>query len=135
MWGAGYMDEEEDGPSEAALQKLVGLAGRRVPSLPERDYPNLSAAEFRRFLRAANESRPGHKARWPCRAAAGKRALLALALLGLTVLTLVLAAGREGEGILPATEISRLKREVCHAAMGFTRQRRESLESVCEAPP
>jgi hypothetical protein len=128
------MDAEKDHQGEfAVLRVIAGRAGSAALADLERECPEPSAAEFHRFLKAANETHPDPTAR--ARRRARTRALLALVLIGLTLLTVFLAGGRKEEGTAQAAELTRLQREVCRRALPFTHRTPSALESLCQPHP
>jgi hypothetical protein len=115
----------------AVLRVIAGRAGSVAPADFERECPELSAAEFRRFLKAANETDPDSTARADRRARI-IRALLALVLLaGLAVF---LAGGRK-EGAARAAEFARVQREVCRSALRFAHRTPDVVERLCPPSP
>jgi hypothetical protein len=129
--GAGYMGAEKDHQGEfGVLRMVVGRARSPAPTDPERECPELSAAEFRRFLKPASETDPTTRAHGRVRIA---RALLALVLLALVGLAVFLAGGRKEEGAARAAELARLQHEICRSAVRFAHRTPDELERLC--PP
>jgi len=128
------MQSEKNHKGKIAVLRViaVGRAESIAPADLGREFPERSSAEFQRFSKAVDESDPTARAR---RRARITRTLLALALIGLVGLTLSLLKGRMPESTLQSADVARLKRQVCQAAMGFTRQQREPLESACPVHP
>ena len=129
--GAGYMRAEKDHQGEfAVLRVVVGGARSAAPTDLERECPELSAAEFRGFLKPANETDPTTRAHRRVRIT---RALLALVLLALAGLAGFLAGGRKEEGAARAAELDRVQREICRSALRFAHRTPDELERLC--PP
>jgi hypothetical protein len=97
---------------------------------PERECPELSAAAFQRFLKAANESDLTTRAH--CRA---RLTWVLLALLALAGLAVLLARGRKEEAVARAAEFTRLQREVCRSTLPFTHRTPNELERLCPPRP
>jgi hypothetical protein len=127
----GQIGAEKDHQGEFAVLRVIG-GGSRSAALtdPERECPELSAAEFRGFLRHANETDPTTRAR---RRARITRALLALVLLALAGLAGFLAGGRKEEGAARAAELARVQREICRSALRFAHRTPDEVERLC--PP
>ena len=124
------MGAENDHQGEfAVLRVVVGGAWSPAPTDPERECPELSAAEFRRFLKPASETDPTTRAHRRVLA----RTLLALVLLALAGLAVFLAGGRKEEGAAHAAELARLQREICRSALQFAHRTPDELERLC--PP
>ena len=129
----GYMGAEKDHQGEfAVLRVVVGGARSAAPTDLERECPELSAAEFRRFLKPANETDPTTRAHRRVRIT---RALLALVLLALAGLAVFLAGGRKEEGAARAAELARVQREVCRSALRFAHRTPDELERLCPPSP
>jgi len=125
------MRAEEDHQGEfAGLRVVVGGARSAAPTDHERECPELSAAEFRRFLKPASETDPRTRAYRRVRIA---RAVLALVLLALAGLAVFLAGGRKEEGAARAAELARVQREICRSALRFAYRTPDELERLC--PP
>jgi hypothetical protein len=125
------MDAENDHRGGFAILRVIaGGAGSAAPGDLERECPELSAAEFQRFLKAANETDPDPMARARRRARI-TRTLLALLLIGLAGLAVFLAGGRKEEGTAQAAEVTRLRREICRSALRFAHRTPDELERLC----
>lgn len=123
------MRAERDHQGEfAVLRVVVGGARSAAPTDLERECPELSAAEFRGFLKSANETNPTTRARRRVRIT---RALLAL--LALAGLAGFLAGGRKEEGAARAAELARVQREICRSALRFAHRTPDEFERLC--PP
>jgi hypothetical protein len=116
-----------------AIQRVIA-GGTGIPASADsrRDCPELSAAEFHRFLKAANDRDPDatlrnrRRARIAC-------TLLAILLGGITLSTALLAVSPREEGTTQAGDFSRLQRAVCRSSLAFTPRVQPPLESLC--PP
>jgi hypothetical protein len=129
VWG--YMRAEKDHQGEfAVLRVVVGGARSAAPTDLERECPELSAAEFRGFLKPGNETDPTTRAHRRVRIT---RALLALVLLALAGQAGFLAGGRKEEGAARAAELDRVQREICRSALRFAHRAPDELERLC--PP
>lgn len=129
----GYMGVEKDHQGEfGVLRVVVGGARSAAPTDPERVCPELSAAEFRRFLKPANETDRTTRAHRRVRIA---RALVALVLLALAGLAVFLAEGRKEEGAARAAELARVQREICRSALQFAHRTPDELERLCPPSP
>lgn len=127
------MGAEKDHQGEFAALRVVAGGGRSVALADlERECPELSAAAFQRFLKAANETDPTTRAH---RRARLTWALLALVLLVLAGLAVLLARGRKEEAAARAAEFTRLQREVCRSTLPFTHRTPNELERLCPSRP
>lgn len=123
------MGAEMDHRAEFAVLRVVaGGAWSAAPIDLERECPEPSAAEFQRFLKAANETAPDPTASTHPRARIA-RALLPLLLIGLTLLTVFL------EGTAQAAELTRLHRDICRSALPFSPRTPSAFESLCQPRP
>ena len=128
------MGAEKDHQGEfAVLRVVVGGDRSAAPTDLERECPELSAAEFRRFLEPANEDR--HDDSGAHRRVRTTRALLALVLLSpLAGLAVLLAGRRKEEGAAArAAEFARVQREARRSALRFAHRTPDELERLC--PP
>lgn len=127
------MGAEKDHQGEfGVLRVVVGDDRSAAPTDLERECPELSAAEFRRFLKPANETDPTTRAHRRVRITS---ALLALVLLALAGLAVFLAGGRKEEGTARAAELARLQREICRSALQFAHRTPDELERLCPPSP
>jgi hypothetical protein len=125
------MGVEKDHQSEFAVLRVVA-GGARSAALAdlERECPELSAAAFQRFLKAANETGPttcAHR-----RARLTWTLLVVLALAGLAVL---LARGGKEEGTPRTVELASVQREVCRSALPFAHRTPDEIERLCPPRP
>lgn len=104
------MDAEKDEDQLVVLRVIAGRARSAAPADLERECPELSAAAFQRFVKAANETDLTVRA---LRRARITRRLLALVLVGLVRLIVFSAGGRKEEGTTQGAELTRLQHEVC----------------------